>query len=97
MHGCEGTLASVPLTAREAGRPDCVPVERTGIHNGIGFRMKLVVREKGSRRLGLPVEFPLRDSQNILVVRDRRQLPDRRKQQCGIDDLKVILSKMSSD
>jgi hypothetical protein len=59
--------------------------------------MKLVVREKGSRRLGLPVEFPLRDSQNMLVVRDRRQLPDRRKPQCGIDDLKVILLKMSSD
>lgn len=59
--------------------------------------MKLVVREKGSRRMGLPVDFPLRDCQGILVTRDRRQLQDRRKQLYGIDDLKVILSKMSSD
>lgn len=59
--------------------------------------MKLVVRDKGSRRMGLPVDFPLRDSQGILVNRDRRQLQDRRKQLYGIDDLKIILSKMSSD
>ena len=59
--------------------------------------MKLVVREKGSRRMGLPVEFPLRDSQGTLVFTDRRKLPDRRKQHCGIDDLRVILAKMSSE
>ncbi|MDX1698688.1 MAG: hypothetical protein R3308_10395 [Thiohalobacterales bacterium] len=59
--------------------------------------MKLVVREKGSRRTGQPAGFPLTDSQGILVASDRRQLPDRRKPQYGIDDLKVILSKMSSD
>ena len=59
--------------------------------------MKLVVREKGSRRMGLPVEFPLRDSQGMLVVAERRQLPDRRKAHYGIDDLRVILSKMSSE
>jgi hypothetical protein len=59
--------------------------------------MKLVVRERGSRRMGLPVEFPLRDSQGTLVLSDRRKLPDRRKQQCGIDDLRVILAKMSSE
>jgi hypothetical protein len=59
--------------------------------------MKLVVREKGSRRMGLPVEFPLWDSQGLLVLNDRRKLPDRRKHQCGIDDLRVILAKMSSE
>ena len=71
--------------------------ERTAKHYGIGFRMKLVVREKGSRRMSQPSGFPLIDSQGVLVASDRRLLPDRRKQQYGIDDLKVILSKMSGD
>jgi hypothetical protein len=81
------------------GAPAAFPAtgERIDKHYGIGFRMKLVVREKRSRRMELPAGFPLIDSQGLLVARDRRQLPDRRKQQYGIDDLKVILSKMSSD
>ena len=59
--------------------------------------MKLVIRQKGSRRMGLPVEFPLTDSQGALVLQDRRKIPDRRKAQRGLEDLKVILSKMSGD
>jgi hypothetical protein len=59
--------------------------------------MKLVVRSKACRRTGLPASFPLRDSHGVLVSADRRKLPDRRKDQYGIDDLRVILSKMSSD
>ena len=85
-----GMHAGAPATFTATG-------ERIGKHYGIGFRMKLVVREKGSRRVELPARFPLIDSQGVLVASDRRQLPDRRKQQYGIDDLKVILSKMSSD
>ena len=57
--------------------------------------MNLIIRQRGSRRLDLPVEFPLMDSQGLFVIKDRRRLPDRRKAECGIDDLKVILSKMA--
>jgi len=54
-----------------------------------------IVRQKGSRRFDIPVEFPLEDSQGVVVIQDRRRLPDRRKEIYGIDDLKVILSKMA--
>mgnify|MGYP001553185616 FL=1 len=47
--------------------------------------------------MGLPVEFPLTDSDGVLIVQERRRLPDRRKPVHDIDDLKVILSKMGSD
>ena len=57
--------------------------------------MNLIIRQRGSRRLDLPVEFPLMDSQGLFVIKDRRRLTDRRKAECGIDDLKVILSKMA--
>ena len=57
--------------------------------------MDLIIRQRGSRRSDLPVGFPLTDSQGLFVVKDRRRLSDRRKAECGIDDLKVILSKMA--
>ena len=41
--------------------------------------MGIIVRKKGSRRMGLPVEFPLVDNQGVIVAKDRRRLPDRRK------------------
>jgi len=56
-----------------------------------------IVRQKGSRRFDIPVEFPLEDSQGVVVIQDRRRLPDRRKEIYGIDDLKVILLKMASN
>ena len=59
--------------------------------------MNLIVRQKGSRRLDLPVEFPLTDSQEAFVIQDRRCLTDRRKLKYDINDLKVILYKMASD
>ena len=59
--------------------------------------MKLIIREKGDRRIGIPEEFPLRDSQGLHVIKDRRRLHDRRKEKYGFEDLRVILSKMSSD
>ena len=60
-------------------------------------RMKVITRQKSSRRLGLPNEFPLIDCQGDVVNQDRRRLADRRKKKCGLDDLKVILSKMGGD
>ena len=47
--------------------------------------------------MDLPTEFPLTDSQGLLVIQDRREIPDRRKAEHGLNDLKVILSKMGSD
>lgn len=59
--------------------------------------MRQLVRNKGSRRLGFPVEFPLTSSQEVVVIHDRRILPDRRKAKYGLDDLKVLLTKMVGD
>ena len=57
----------------------------------------MIARQKGSRRFDVLVEFPLEDSQGVIVIKDRRRLPDRRKEIYGVDDLKVILSKMGGD
>ena len=56
----------------------------------------LVIRQKAGRRWGLVADYPLMDSQGISVIQDRRRLPDRRKVEYGIDDLKVMLQKMNS-
>jgi hypothetical protein len=55
-----------------------------------------VVRQRVSRRFGLPVEFPLTDSLNVTVIQNRRQLPDRRKVINDFDDQKGIHTEMAS-
>ena len=59
--------------------------------------MALIIRQKGSRRFDLPVEFPLEDSQGVFVINDRRRLPDRRKAEVELDDMKVISAKMAEN
>ncbi len=59
--------------------------------------VRLVVRQRGSSRFDLPVEFPLTETQGLCIVHDRRRVPDRRKPKHDIEDLKIILSKMSRD
>ena len=59
--------------------------------------MTLCVRQKGSRRYGLSVEFPLVDSQGVTVLRDRRKISDRRGRVDYLDVLKVIRSEMHDD
>lgn len=59
--------------------------------------MTLITRQKGSRRLDLAVDFPLEDSQGLLVIQDRRRLQDRRKAKYGLEDLRIILAKMADD
>ena len=59
--------------------------------------MAMFIRQKCSRRSDLPVEFPLMDSQGIFVIKDRRQLADRRKVIDDPDDLMVMLSEMADD
>ena len=55
--------------------------------------MSFITRQKGSRRFDLPAEFPLVDSNGVLVLEDRRQIPDRRQPIHDINDLKTILPK----
>ena len=57
----------------------------------------MIVRQKGDRRFNLPVEFPLMDSQGLFVIKDRRQLTDRRKAKADPDDLMVMLSEMADN
>ena len=48
------------------------------------------MRQKGSRRLNLPDEFPLTDCQGKFVNKDRRRLPDRRMEEYDHNTLKLI-------
>jgi hypothetical protein len=59
--------------------------------------MTLIVRQKGSRRFDLPVEFPLMDSQGVFVIKDRRQLTDRRKVKDDPGDMKVMHPEMTDN
>lgn len=59
--------------------------------------MNLIDRKIGSRRVDLSLGFPLTDSQGFSVLQDRRRLSNRRKASCGLDDLKVILTKMAGN
>ena len=56
--------------------------------------MSFITRQKGSRRYDLPAEFPLMDSDEVLVLEDHRQIPDRRRAIHDINDLKTILPKI---
>jgi hypothetical protein len=58
--------------------------------------MKIIARQKGNRRWDLPHEFPLVDSQGVLVMCDRRRVTDRRKILGDLDELIAILSRIST-
>ena len=57
----------------------------------------LMVRQRGSRRLDQPVEFPLTDSRGVILIQDRRRLPDRRKVKNDFDDQKDMPVKRASN
>ena len=59
--------------------------------------MGIIVRQKGSRRMIFPAEFPLVDGQGVVVIHDRRHLPDRRKAQHDTSDLRTTPLKMGED
>jgi len=59
--------------------------------------MALVIRQKCSRRLHLPVKFPLVDSREVTVLQERRRLANRRKAEYELDDMKVIFAKMAEN
>jgi hypothetical protein len=58
--------------------------------------VKIITRQKGDRRWNLPDEFPILDCQGVMVLHDRRKLPDRRRGIHEFDDLVKILSRLSS-
>ena len=51
-------------------------------------------RSKGQRRWGLEQEFPVKDSNGVIVVADRRQLTDRRLDNTSLEDRLMMFSEM---
>jgi hypothetical protein len=56
--------------------------------------MGIVKRQLGDRRLGFPLEFPLVDSDDVLVCSDRRMPQERRKANITLEDIELLLSQM---
>lgn len=56
-----------------------------------------VFRKRSRRRISLPVEFPLTDRRNVIVLQDRRRLADRREVKNDLDDQKGIHTKVASN
>jgi hypothetical protein len=51
-------------------------------------------RSKGQRRWGLEQEFPVKDSNGVIVVTDRRRLTDRRLDNTSLEDRLMMFSEM---
>ena len=51
-------------------------------------------RSKGQRRWGLDHEFPVKDSNGVVVVTDRRRLTDRRLDNTSLEDRLMMFSEM---
>jgi hypothetical protein len=49
-------------------------------------------RLKGQRRWGLDTEFPLRDSDGLVVVTDRRRITDRRLGNTSLEERLIMFS-----
>ena len=49
-------------------------------------------RSKGQRRWGLDAEFPLRDSDGLIVVTDRRRVTDRRLGNTSLEERLIMFS-----
>jgi len=51
-------------------------------------------RSAGQRRWGLEQQFPVKDSDGVIVVADRRQLTDRRLENTSLVDRLMMFSEM---
>jgi len=51
-------------------------------------------RSKGQRRWGLDQEFPVRDSNGVIVLTERRQLTDRRLDNTSLEERLIMFSEM---
>jgi hypothetical protein len=57
-------------------------------------RMRIIKRQLGDRRLGLPLEFPLVDGDDVLVSRDRRIQQERRRTHITLEEIELLLSQL---
>jgi hypothetical protein len=88
---CSGAGADFPSKIRES-------LTRAGTDDNLWrYLMKFIARQKGDRRWDLPHEFPLVDSQGVLVRAERRKLADRRRNLGDFQDLVAVLSRMLPD
>ena len=56
--------------------------------------MEIIKRQPGDRRMGLPLGFPLVDSDDVLVSRDRRVHQERRKADFTLEEIEMLLSQL---
>ena len=56
--------------------------------------MGIIKRQLGDRRMGLPLGFPLVDSDDVLVSRDRRIHQERRVADFTLEEIEVLLSQL---
>lgn len=52
-------------------------------------------RSRGNRRWGLDAQFPLRDSEGLIVVTDRRRMSDRRLCNTSLEDRLVMFAGLA--
>lgn len=51
-------------------------------------------RSRGQRRWGLDTEFPLRDSEGVTVISNRRHMSDRRLENISLEERQTLFSEM---
>jgi len=56
--------------------------------------MGLIRRQPGDRRMNLPAEFPLVDSDDVLVASERRLRPERRMTGLTLEEIELVLSQL---
>lgn len=56
--------------------------------------MGITRRQLGERRWGLPVQYPLIDSNGVMVEYDRRKQCERRKAGLTLEELEILLSQV---
>lgn len=56
--------------------------------------MGIIKRQLGDRRMGLPLGFPLVDSEDVLVARDRRIRQERRVADFTLEEIELLLSQL---
>ena len=56
--------------------------------------MGIIKRQLGDRRMGFPLGFPLVDSDDVLVSRDRRIQQERRVADFTLEEIEMLLSQL---
>jgi hypothetical protein len=56
--------------------------------------MGIIKRQLGDRRMGLPLGFPLVDSEDVLVSEERRSHQERRVAYFTLEEIEMLLSQL---